>query len=66
MTEFSGCIWGEYPKKIKESKKKSLFTPKDVGIIINKLKNWTNRTSCEEKLLTICYEWLKDYDRRKC
>ena len=63
--EYSGSIWGKHPKNI-EPKKKSLLTPKDVGNIIGKLKNQDTYASYEEKLLNACYEWLKNYDRRKC
>ena len=65
VKEFSGSIWGEHPKNINEPEKKPLLTPKEVGNIIGKLKNQINYAKYEKKLLDACYEWLKNYNRRK-
>ena len=65
VKEFSGSIWGSKPKNIDEAKKKPLLTPKEVSHIIDKLKNQDTYAPYEKKLLNACYEWLKNYNRRK-
>lgn len=66
MSKFSGSIWGSKPPNHKEKKpKKSLLTPVEIANIITKLKNQDSYSPYEKSLLNACYEWLKNYNRRK-
>ena len=63
MSKSSGSIWGNKPNYEKE--KKSLLTPVEIANIITKLKNQDSYAPYEKNLLDACYEWLKNYNRRK-
>lgn len=62
MSKFSGSIWGSKPN---HKEKKLLLTPLEVTNIITKLKNQDSYAPYEKSLLDACYEWLKNYNRRK-